>query len=92
MTLQINISPSQEARLTAEAEQQGLEPGELVRRLLEHHLAEPAATDGEERFAGGAHPERVAQVRSIRGKYAHLEVPTEDLHRERRADKQREAL
>lgn len=92
MTLQINISPSQEARLAAEAEQQGLEPGELVQRLLAEHFAELPAPDGAARFGGEARSQRVTQVRSIRGKYAHLGVTTDDLHRERRADKQREAL
>jgi hypothetical protein len=35
-------------------------------------------------------PELVARVKSIRGKYAHLGVTTEDLHRERQADKEKE--
>ncbi len=35
-------------------------------------------------------PARIARVQSIRGKYAHIGVSTEDLHRERQKDKEQE--
>ena len=88
MTLQIDITQDQEARLAAEAEQQGVDLRELVHRLLTAHLAEATG----ENSSGERDPDHVARVRRIRGKYADLGVTADDLHLERQADKARESL
>ena len=38
MTLTIELTPTEEARLTAAARQAGLEPAELARKLVAEHL------------------------------------------------------
>ncbi len=45
---------------------------------------------GPETLSPPRDPDLLARVARIRGKYAHLGVSTEDLHRERRKDKEKE--
>jgi hypothetical protein len=95
MTVTIELTPGQEAQLTEAALQTGVEPQELVQRLVTQHLPEVVSRPNVAAPPDGTQerdPERVALVRSIRGKYAHTaKMPgTEELHRERQRDKARE--
>lgn len=45
MTLTINLTPAEEARLTAAARQKGLEPAEFAHYLIDEHL--PPAWEDE---------------------------------------------
>ena len=38
MTLNIELTPEQEARLTAVAQREGLDPAEVVKKLVAEHL------------------------------------------------------
>jgi hypothetical protein len=93
MTLTLHLSPEVEARLRAVAQEQGLDPVEVAEQLLQTYL--PAVTR-EIPANGMSTPKRdpafVALVKSLRGKFAHTatDLATEALHRERRADKERE--
>jgi hypothetical protein len=89
MRLTIELTPEQEARLTAAAQQRGLGPAELAQELLTVHLPELTPVNGDPSGATERDPELVARVGAIRGKYAHLGVTTEDLRRERQADRER---
>jgi hypothetical protein len=42
MTLTIDLTPSEQARLAAAAPQEGILPAELARRLVSEHLPPPA--------------------------------------------------
>ncbi len=42
MTLTLDLSPTEEARLTAAAQQKGLAPAALVKALMTEHLPAPA--------------------------------------------------
>jgi hypothetical protein len=88
MTLHIELTPEQEAWLTAKARREGLALAELARRLLNNQLPELPAANGDD--YGRKDPARLAQVRAIRGKYAHVGATSEDLHEERRAERKRE--
>jgi hypothetical protein len=90
MTLHIELTQDQEALLTSRARQEGLAPAEFAHRLLTEQLRELPARNGENPEHRPPTPELAARVRSIRGKYAHVGATTEDLHRERQADKKRE--
>lgn len=91
MTLHIELTPEQEARLAAAARQRGLDPVALARELLAESLPElPSPVNGDGAGGKKRDPELVARIRSIRGKYAHVGATTEDLHQERQADKERD--
>ena len=90
MSLTIELTAEQEARLAAAARDRGLAPAELAQKLLTEQLPELAGVNGERPGSPERDPELLARVRSIRGKYAYLGVTTEELHRERQADKERE--
>lgn len=91
MTLVIELTPEQETRLTAASQQRGLAPGELVQEMLTERLPELCShVNGGNSGTEVQDRELVARVSGIRGKYADVGVTTEDLHRERRADKERE--
>lgn len=79
MTLTIDLSPTEQARLTAAARQSGLAPDALAKRLVTEHLPPELSPHDEE--------ERVARIRAGMGSFAHVNVTVEDLHRERQADK-----
>ena len=40
MTLTVELTPEQEARLTVAAQQEGLEPADLAQKLITEHLSE----------------------------------------------------
>ena len=92
MTLTLELSPALEARLKALARTRGVDPVEIATELLADHLpvapAEPLQNGTTATLERDL--DRVARVQSIRGKYAHLGVRVEDLHRERQAEKERE--
>jgi len=79
MTLTIDLSPTEQARLTAAARQSGLTPDALAKRLVTERLPPVLSPNDEE--------ERVARIRAGMGSFAHVNVTVEDLHRERQADK-----
>ena len=79
MTLTIDLSPTEQARLTAAARQSGLAPDVLAKRLVTDHLPPVISPPDEE--------DRVARIRAGMGRFAHVNVTVEDLHRERQADK-----
>ena len=90
MTLTIQLTPEQEARLAAAAEERGLAPTELVQELLTEQLPRltPVARQRPQNMERD--PALVARVRRVRGKYAGVGATTEDLHRERRAENVRD--
>ena len=47
MTITVNLTPIEEARLSTEAIQSGLEPEELVQKLLREHLVSSPTTSIE---------------------------------------------
>jgi len=89
MTLRIELTAQQEARLVAAAREEGLAPAELAQRLLADRLPAVPVVNGGAREGTSDDAERGARVRSIRGKYAGVGVTSEDLRRERQADEQR---
>ena len=90
MTLTIELTPEQEARLAAAAEQQGVAPVELAREILTAHLPQITRVEEEGSRKSERDPQLAARVSSIRGKYARFAVTTEALHLERQAEKLRE--
>jgi hypothetical protein len=48
MTLSIELEPDEEARLAAAARREGLEPAELVRKLMIEHLPPVTPTEEDE--------------------------------------------
>ena len=81
MTLTIDLSPSEQAQLTAAAERTGLEPSVLVKKLVTEHL--PLEADARKEA-------RIAAIYAAVGSMAHIGVTVDDLHRERQADKEKE--
>lgn len=81
MTLTIDLSPTEQALLTAAAKQTGLEPSALVKKLVTEHL--PPEDDAREQA-------RIAAIYAAIGSMAHIDVSVDDLHRERQADKKKE--
>lgn len=62
--------------------------GKFLRVIVDTDSEPPQA--GEELAGLETDSARVAHIKSLRGKYAHLGVSVEDLHRERQADKAQE--
>ena len=84
MTLTLELSPAEQARLTDAARQTGLEPADLVKQWVAERL--PAFTEAEAQEAA-----RVARIKASRGSLAHLgSGMVEELHRERQVDKEKE--
>ena len=79
MTLTINLSPTEQARLSAAARQSGLAPDVLAKRLVTDHLPPIMSLTNEE--------DRIARIQAGMGSFAHVDVMVEDLHRERQVDK-----
>ena len=91
MSVIIDLSPAEQAWLTATARQVGPEPATLAKRLgipqmppLPKERAPPAQPPPLDREA------RIAAIFAARGSMAYLNVTVEDLHRERQRDKQKE--
>ena len=84
MTLTINLTPAEEARLAAAARQEGLDPSELVRRLVTERLP-PASNVQPEIDAENA--AAIALLQSWLEKEA-----TDDPEEIREAEKELEAL
>ena len=72
MALTINLSPTEQARLTAAARLSDLAPNALAKRLVTEHLPPLLSPHDEE--------ERVARIRAGMGSFVHLNVTVEDLH------------
>lgn len=79
MTLTIDFTPTEEARLDAAARQEGIDSATLVKKLVNN--LPPATAQAASEQA------RIAAIHAARGSMAHLGVTVEDLHRERQADK-----
>ena len=86
MTLTLDLTSAEEARLVAAAELDGMEPAALAKKLVTEHL--PALQNGA--LAAVLEQERIARIRAATGSMAHIPVSVEDLHRERQADKAKE--
>ncbi len=82
MTLTIDLSPAEQARLTDAARQTGLEPAALAKKLVTEHLPQVFQEKDTREQA------RIATIMASVGSMAHVGV--EDLHRERQADKAKE--
>ena len=72
MTLIIELPPELESRLAKHAEHTGTDPAEYVRRLLDTNL--PAKPPPSKRKLSGY------------GKFRHIPLDSEDVHRERLQD------
>lgn len=81
MTLTIDLSPSEQAQLTAAAKRTGLEPTALAKKLVTEHM--PFKADARKQA-------RIAAIYAAVGSMAHIGVTVDDLHRERQADKEKE--
>ena len=92
MTLTIDLSPTEQARLTAAAMQTGLEPAAFAKKLMSEHLPpfQNEADVSNVSPADGREQVRIAMIKAAQGSLAHVKVSVEDLHRERQTDKQRE--
>ena len=86
MTLTIDLSPLEQARLTEAAKQKGLEPAAFAKKLVTEHLPQVSG-DADTREQA-----RIATILASRGSMAHMAVSVEDLHRERQADKAKEEM
>ncbi|MDQ2798832.1 MAG: hypothetical protein M3Y13_04210 [Armatimonadota bacterium] len=94
MTLTLDLPRSLNEEIVQEAQREGVSTPEYATRLLSFATAflkenpsiplQEAVPEKQERDQA-----RLAHIRSIRGKYAHLGVTTEDLHREHRIDESR---
>ena len=88
MTLILNLSSAEEARLAAAARQAGLAPDALLKSLLNdlplNPEADPAPQISQQASA------REAAIRAARGSMAYVGASVEDLHQQRQADKNRE--
>lgn len=73
MTLTIETSPETEARLRAKARENGEATEEYVQALVERELSEPSVRKPRRRVTGY-------------GKFAHIPVRSEDVHRSRREE------
>lgn len=82
MTLILNLTSAEEARLTAAAQQAGLAPEALLRTLVNRL---PLATEAS--LAQQAGDAREKAIHGARGSLAHLGASVEDLHRQRQADR-----
>ena len=88
MTLTIDLTPAEQARLAAAARQTGMEPAALAKQLVTDHLP----TDSASLSASAAVREqnRIATILAAQGSLAHVLVTVDDLHHERQRDKQGE--
>ncbi len=82
MTLILNLTSAEEARLTAAAQQAGLAPEALLRTLVNRL---PLTSDAS--HAQKAVDTREKAIRGARGSLAHLGASVEDLHQQRQADR-----
>jgi len=95
MTLTIDLSPTEQARLTAAAQLSGLDPSALAKQLLTEHLSSLETERKRISPEDGVVPEeaRIAAIRASRGSMAYVAgVSVDDLHRERQADKEKEEM
>ena len=88
MTLTIDLTPAEQARLIAAAQQTGLEPTALAKRLVTDHL--PTAGDSASTSAATREQDRIAAIYAAQGSMSYVGVTVDDLHRERQADKENE--
>ncbi len=88
MTLTIDLTPAEQARLTAAALRTGLEPTVLAKQLVTDHL--PIDSDAASASAATREQDRIAAIYAARGSMARLGVSVDDLHRERQSDKRNE--
>lgn len=86
MTLILELTPAEEARLAAAAAQNGLEPAALAKKLVTEHL--PALQNGA--LAAVQEQERIARIRAATGSMADDWDSVAELHRDRQADKAKE--
>ena len=89
MTLILELTPAEEARLAAAARLNGLEPAMLAKKLLTEHL--PPAPNGNGTSAALQEQERIARIRATTGSMADDTWDgVAELHRERQIDKAKE--
>lgn len=80
MTLTIDLTPTEEARLEAAARQEGVTPGEVVRKIVSEHLP-TVAVEG-----AGPSPENAAAIALLTSWLA--EEATDDPEQIRRAEEE----
>ena len=103
MTLILNLSSAEEARLTAAARQAGLAPDALLRSFVNRLPLAPDAEVSLETIMKveqeiseqksseqNATVTREAAIRAARGRMAHFGASVEDLHQQRQTDKAHE--
>lgn len=88
MTLTLELSPAEEARLAAAARLNGMEPALLLKQLVAEHLPLLDYKNGV--FLDAQERERIARILATEGSFSDVPVSVEDLHRERQADKAKE--
>lgn len=86
MILTLDLTATEEARLSAAARQQGVAPEALLKKLVNTLPPSPES----EAMLISREQERIAAIHEARGSLAHVGVAVEDLHRERQTDKQAE--
>ncbi len=93
MTLILHLPANVEARLQAVAREQGRDPAEVAKTLLDASLSALTNRSEVNETTGSVRdPSLVGRVKRIRGKFAHTitSAATEALHQERQVDKLRE--
>ena len=87
MTLTLELTPAEEARLVAAARLNGTEPAALAKKLVTEHL--PSLQNGV--LAAVQEQERIARIRAATGSFADDSWDSvAELHRDRQADKAKE--
>ena len=90
MSLLMDLPPEVETRLQQEATRQGVPPAAVALRLITDGL--PAALkEAGQADKTAREKQRVAAIRAAAGSLAYVGASVEDLHRERQADKERDA-
>jgi hypothetical protein len=86
MALVIELAPEVELRLRAEAARNGLDTEDFARRLIENRYQ-----SAEERtWAELTMEERRARIRAAQQRYTSLDLDSEEILRDRQAEKARE--
>jgi len=98
MSITLDLKPEVEEQAAMQAAARGVSLEAYLASVLEqtvlpshsNHPSETAAGNGTEARDDKRDPILLARVRNVRGKYAHLAITTEELHRERQADRERD--
>ncbi len=87
MTVTLELTPAEEAKLAEAARLEGIAPDVFLKRIVNRLPLSPDVPLVEHKDTAKAWE---AAINAAQGSLAHVGVSVEDLHRERQADKARE--